>query len=386
VRICLVYDCLFPWTVGGAERVYRNLGARLAKAGHEVTYLTLRQWDQGVDASYEGVRVVPVGPRMPLYKAAGQRRILPPLAFGAGVLGHLLRHRSDYDVVHTASFPYFALLAAGLVRRLGGYAVVVDWWELWTRDYWREYLGLLGGLAGWAVQRLCVRVPQRAFCFAQLTASRLRAEGMRGPITVLTGAYPGPLDPPTPGPAAPVVVFAARHIPEKRPTALVAAMAQLRELAPGLRAVIFGDGPERPLVQAAILEHGVQDIVEAPGFVAAEELEATLRGAVCMVLPSRREGYGLVVIEAAAQGVPSVVVAHPDNAAVELVEDGVNGVIARSSDPRSLAEAIARVHRAGPELRRSTADWFARNARRLSLDGSLDRVVDAYGDVLDVAG
>jgi hypothetical protein len=45
VRICLVYDCLFPYTVGGAERWYRNLGERLAAEGHDVTYITMRQWE-----------------------------------------------------------------------------------------------------------------------------------------------------------------------------------------------------------------------------------------------------------------------------------------------------------------------------------------------------
>src|SRR5262249_48379662 len=44
VRICIVYDCLYPHTVGGAERWYRNLSERLADEGHDVTYLTLRQW------------------------------------------------------------------------------------------------------------------------------------------------------------------------------------------------------------------------------------------------------------------------------------------------------------------------------------------------------
>ena len=46
MRVCLVYDCLYPWTIGGAERWYRNLGERLAFEGHQVTYLTLRQWDE----------------------------------------------------------------------------------------------------------------------------------------------------------------------------------------------------------------------------------------------------------------------------------------------------------------------------------------------------
>ena len=79
MRICVVYDCLFPYTVGGAERWYRNLAERLAADGHEVTYLTLRQWPRGERGEAAGVRVVPVGPRMGLYAAGGRRRILPPL-------------------------------------------------------------------------------------------------------------------------------------------------------------------------------------------------------------------------------------------------------------------------------------------------------------------
>ena len=67
MRICVVYDCLFPLTVGGAERWYRNLAERLASGGHEVSYLTLRQWDRGERAQIDPrVRVVTAGPRMAL--------------------------------------------------------------------------------------------------------------------------------------------------------------------------------------------------------------------------------------------------------------------------------------------------------------------------------
>src|SRR4051794_13034198 len=378
MRICIVYDCLFPWTVGGAERWYRNLAERLAADGHDVTYVTMRQWEHDAPPALDGVRVVAVTPRIGLYRADGPRRILPPLVFGAGVLAHLARHARRYDVVHTASFPYFSLLAIGLLRRLGRFGVIVDWHELWSREYWHEYLGGVGGRVGWAVQALCARVPQRAFCFARMTAARLRDVGLRGEVTVLEGEYAGSLEPHAPRAAGDAVVFAGRHIPEKQPAALVGAMAELRERAPGTRAVIFGDGPERPRVLAAIAEQGVGDIVSAPGFVTGAEVEDALASSLCMVLPSRREGYGMIVVEAASLGVPSVVVNHPDNAAVELVEDGVNGVVAVSAEPRALADAILRVRAAGPALRASTAAWFAANAKRLSLEDSLTRVVDAY--------
>src|SRR3982074_1900710 len=104
MRICLIYDCLFPHTVGGAERWYRNLAERLAADGHEVTYLTLRQWDRGVDPDVPGVQVRVVGPRMALSAGPGRRRVLPPLVFGLGVLWHLIWRGQRYEVVHTASF------------------------------------------------------------------------------------------------------------------------------------------------------------------------------------------------------------------------------------------------------------------------------------------
>jgi glycosyltransferase involved in cell wall biosynthesis len=385
VRICLVYDCLFPYTVGGAERWYRNLGERLGAEGHDVSYLTLRQWDRGKTGEVPGVDVVAVGPRMQLYAEAGRRRILPPLVFGLGVLWHLLRHGGRYDVVHTASFPYFSLLAAAAVRKLRRYRLVVDWHEAWSREYWREYLGPVAGWVGNAVQELCLRVPHEAFCFSRLHARRLRAGGVRGPVTVLEGEYAGDLTPPVARavPGEPVVVFAGRLIPEKQASALVPAIARARDRLPELRGLILGDGPERAAVAAAVRENGLDGAVSVPGFVAAEEVDRAMREALCVALPSRREGYGMVVVEAASMATPSVVVAAPDNAAVELVEEGVNGFVAPTARPTDLAEAIVRVSEAGLALRESTAGWFARNARRLSIDSSLERVAASYGTVAE---
>ena len=85
--------------------------------------------------------------------------------------------------------------------------------------------------------------------------------------------------------------------------------------------------------------------------------------AMCMLLTSSREGYGLVVVEAALHGTPSVVVAGPDNAATELIVEGVNGTIASEPNAAAVAEAIVRVHEAGFALRQSTAAWVAENER-----------------------
>lgn len=378
MRVCLVYDCLFPNTVGGAERWYRSLAERLVADGHEVTYLTRRQWGRGERAEIDPrVRVVAVTPRMGLYTEDGRRRILPPLVFGAGVLWHLLRKGKRYEAVHTCSFPYFSLLAAAAVRPLHGYELVVDWFEVWSRAYWLDYLGGVQGRVGAAVQRLCARVKQRAFCFSELHARRLGEEGFMGPRTVLRGLSDGAA-PLAPVRADPLVVFAGRLIPEKRAPLGVEAVALAATRVADLRGIFYGEGPERGALDDAIARCGVVDTVTAPGWAERETLERDMRRALCVLLPSRREGYGLVVVEASAKATPSVVVAAQDNAATELVEDGVNGVVARDGSAEAVAAAIVRVSEMGMALRQSTAEWYSRNAHELSIESSLQAVLESY--------
>lgn len=381
MRICLVYDCLYPHTVGGAERWYRALAEGLAGAGHEVTYLTRRQWPRGERPDGPaGTSVVVVAPGGPLYTASGRRRIGPPLRFGLGVMRYLATHRSAHDAVHLCSFPYFPLLAARATLAGTGTSIAVDWFEVWTRGYWRAYLGPLGGAIGELVQWLCVQATGQAFVFSDLHARRLTDAGLRSTPVRLGGLYGGDsgATPHPQPPDPPVAVYAGRHIPEKQVTTLPAAIAAARERIPNLRGVILGDGPERGAVLASIAHEGLTGVIDAPGFVPAPDVAATLANATCLVLPSAREGYGLVVIEAAAAGTPSVVAAGPDNAATELIEPGRNGVIARSARPADLAGAIAACVDGGATLRANTASWFARHAPRLTVEASLERVLEAY--------
>ncbi len=377
MRVCLVFDCLYPYTVGGAERWYRSLAEGLADRGEQVTYLTRLLWKPASGPEVPGVEVVAVSPAGKLY-SGGRRSIAVQVRFALGVFVHLLRHGGRYDVVQTPGLyvSFLAVLAARFFRR---FDVVVDWFEVWTREYWLEYLGGIAGRIGWRAQRFSARRPHKALCFSRLHAARLEQLGHRGPITLVEGLSVLPAEIPAPAPAGPLVVFAGRHIPEKQAPAVVPAVALARERIPGLRAEIFGDGPDRGEVLRRIEKHDLAGAVSAPGFVEAEQVRESVRRALCHLFPSRREGYGIVVVEAAALGTPTVVVRTPDNAAVELLEDGINGVVADSADPTDLADAILRVHDAGPELRSSTADWCRRNRKRLSLESSLEIVLGVYG-------
>lgn len=385
MRICVIYDCLFPYTVGGGERWYRNLAEAMAKAGHDVTYLTRRQWDAGESPEIPGVNVVPVSPGGELYADDGRRLIGPPVRFGLGVFKHLVVHRRSYDVVHTCAFPFFSLPAARVALFGSRVEIGVDWFEVWTSEYWRGYLGRVGGSVGFAIQRVAARMTPRAFVFSELHARRLAAQGLRGPSVRLAGLHPDPTIDPAPPTARPTVVFAGRQIPEKRARVLPAAIALARQSVPDLRGKILGDGPEHGEVLAEIARLDLVDAIEAPGFVSSEEVCEALGSALCLVLPSSREGYGLVVVEAALRGTPSVVVAGPDNAATELIEEGENGFIAASVSPDDLARSVVRAFAEGEELRARTLSWAAANHDRLALETSLERVLAAYGAPTDSA-
>jgi glycosyltransferase involved in cell wall biosynthesis len=200
-------------------------------------------------------------------------------------------------------------------------------------------------------------------------------------VTQLTGGFAGSDD----GPVLPrysqppTVIYAGRFIPEKRIELLVEALALVRESIPGLRARLIGSGPTRDAVIARISALSLDAIVDCPGFLPTDAVDKAIREAVCVVQPSSREGYGMVVVEASACGVPAVVIAGEDNAASELVEDGRNGFVVPQPDPALLAEAIVKCGSGKEALRRETLSWYRQNRDRLSSESSLRAVIRDYG-------
>jgi glycosyltransferase involved in cell wall biosynthesis len=379
MRVCLIYDHLFPQTVGGAERWMRELALRAA-ARHEVTYLTMRHWHGGNVPELPGVRILGLTDPGRIY-GLERRTLGPPLRFGLAVARHLAVHGTRYDVVHTASFPYFPLLAAAALRRRRRYRLFVDWHEVWTRAYWRSYAGSAVGTVGWAIQKACLRTSHRAFCFSGMNAERLAQEGYRSSPVRLPGIYAGNLRAtPEEEVDSTLVVYAGRHIPEKRVDALVRGFARARVENPALRLELYGDGPERSRIEVLVQELGLATAATIKGKVPEEEVERALGRAACLATASEREGYGAVIVEASAHGTPSVVVDGPENAALELVEEGVNGTVARSAAPEDVADAILRTIEDGPALRESTARWFETNVPSLSVERSIELVLSAYDE------
>jgi glycosyltransferase involved in cell wall biosynthesis len=139
----------------------------------------------------------------------------------------------------------------------------------------------------------------------------------------------------------PLVVCVARLEPEKDLGVLVDAMIVVARDIPAARCVIAGEGSQRAALQAMLEHTGAGDCVRLLGY--RDDALALIRAADLFVLPSPVESSGLVLIEAMALGKP--VVATRCGGPMEIVEDGVSGLLVPPSSPEALAEAITRLLR-----------------------------------------
>lgn len=375
-RVAIAYDCLFPVDTGGGERVYRRMAELLVARGCPVEYVTRRGREAAGGAGFAVVGVW----SGEIADATGTRTTAGAVAFAAALFRHFLRHRDAYDLVVVAALPVLNVFAVRFALLGTGAVVATDWLEVWSWRKWRAYAGAVVGSVAFLLQSLGVHVGRIQTVNSGFTRERLRRYRRRAdPIILgLVDLVGEATDAPDPRPGRPSALFVGRHIADKRLDALPPALASARTDVPDLDAVIAGTGPETEAVRRAADAAGVAESVRFVGRVGDEELDELLASAAVLVNPSSREGFGLVVAEAAAHGTPSVVVAGEDNAAAELVVDGENGYVATSAAPEVLGAAIARAVTGGEPLRRSTAAWFARERRLRSLDRSVGELLDRW--------
>jgi glycosyltransferase involved in cell wall biosynthesis len=139
--------------------------------------------------------------------------------------------------------------------------------------------------------------------------------------------------------AAPLVVAVGRLVPVKRLDLLLRALAEAKAARPDLRAVIIGEGYERPALERLRAELDATEWLSLPGHVSDAELVDWYRRAWVVASASQREGWGMTLTEAAACGTPAVatnIAGHRD-----AVLDGQSGLLV--DDPQELGAALARV-------------------------------------------
>ncbi|UJV41180.1 glycosyltransferase [Streptomyces sp. AMCC400023] len=176
---------------------------------------------------------------------------------------------------------------------------------------------------------------------------RRHLPGLRTRITDIGNAAPRPKAEPS-DLRAPLVVAAGRLFPVKRYDLLVEAFAKVVAERPEWRLRIYGKGPERANLRAAIDTLGLNDHVFLMGPSAT--LETEWAKASVAAVSSEWESFGMTILEAMHAGVPVVATDCPHGPG-EIVTDGTDGLLVTPNDPNALATSLLRLID-DPELRR----------------------------------
>ncbi len=173
-----------------------------------------------------------------------------------------------------------------------------------------------------------------------------------------------------------VFLYSGQMIERKGVDALLDAFARIALQHKEAVLLLLGDGSRRGLLQSSVPE-SLRDRVIFAGHVESEELPAYFRSASAFVFPSRHDGWGIVINEACAAGLP-VIATRSSGAARDLVRDGENGFLAERDNTMTLTDRMTQLldH---PNLAR---DLGARSLE-VAQGCSLSRGVDRFFELID---
>ncbi len=361
MKIAFVYDAIYPWVKGGAEMRIHELGKRLSARGHEVHIFGIKWWE-GEDAiEYEGMTLHGVCKARNLY-VNGRRSISEALVFAVKLFPELRKEK--FDLIDASVFPYFSCFTAKAVSFLKNTPSVFTWHEVWD-DYWYEYLGRKQGFFGRIIEKLVSKLSGNNIAVSDWTKQRLEALGTAGEkIQVIPNGIDikmiSEIEPEEGRYSAGMgrkiydIIFVGRLIKEKNVDILIKAVTFSKNNFPDFRCCIVGDGPEKGALLELAKKEKVYNNVEFAGFQEYRALIGKIKASKVLVLPSSREGFGMVVIEAFACGVPVVTVREKYNAAQSLVEDEVDGLVVELED-REIAKGVEKIIKGETRYRKFSA-------------------------------
>lgn len=176
---------------------------------------------------------------------------------------------------------------------------------------------------------------------------------------------------------APLAVQVAQLVEHKDPLTFVEAVRRARRSVPTLRAVLVGDGPLRRAVEGRVHELGLARVLSVAGY--RDDADAILAAADLVVLSSREEGLGSVLLDALVFGRP--VAATRAGGIPEVVRDGETGLLSTVGDADALGQAIARLA-TDAELRARLGAGARARAPEFSLEKMARATRAIYEEVL----
>ena len=370
LKVAIVSDSVYPYNKGGKEKRIYDISTRLAIRGYNVTVYCMKWWGKEKIIIKDGVKLYGISPYYPLY--AGKRRSITEGLFFS--LHCLKLFTKDFDIIEVDHIPHLVLFTVKLVCVLKRKKMIVTWHEVWGKKYWLEYLGFTGIIGYW-VEKLSVKLPDVIISVSDHTTKALRhiLGSKKEIITIPNGFDTHSIDPTHSKVSGADIIFAGRLLAHKNIDVLLKAVQILTKTHKDITVFIIGEGPERTRLEILAKELGIENRVTFKNFMEDyQELYATMQASKVFALPSTREGFGIVVLEANACGLPVVTISHPENAARELIVEGKNGSLSKLN-VADLASAIDRTL-----IMKSQNSDYGRYIEKYNWDNLVSKIITVY--------
>lgn len=389
----LMVPALYHPHLGGVEIAAANLCREFAALGHRVDVLTSR-WPRELasEDTVAGIRVRRLPFVLPTWHGRGM--LTSPIRFAQSWLGFERVMRSGaYDVVNLHYLCEPALYA-GLCCRPRGVPVVVS-----THGSDIEALppgadSPHGRLARRSL-RSAAAITANSRSLAGAVCRLMGRDSLQGVTVIGNGVRVREFDRATDASAVPAKTFVlglGSLKPVKGFDLLIRAFSALARRVPELRLVLVGQGGEEAALRQLAVECGISGRVIFAGKVPPDGVAAFLQRCEFLVVPSQREGFGIVALEAMACRKP--VVATAVGGLPEVVLDGITGLLVKERTPEAMAAAMLRLlddsqlalqlGRTGRQVAESQFTWEAVAGRYIEVFQSVQR--SATGSVTEPGG
>ncbi len=328
MRIGIFYETTFPDFKGGVERWFSQLAHGLTKWHFDVQYFNTG----GKTSTLDDVEYISLETKSKSFQKTGARSSRNALSFAMSIFMGLKNYK--IDVVYLSAFPFFHIWASGLVRIIyrKRYKIYVEWFELPSLDYWKKEFGFMKGMAGFLIQQMSVRMSDVNVCYLDSTAHQLNMIKTNHQVTL---RLPGiciaeyEKEPSAQNVTKKDICQIGRLTPDKNPLLGLAAIKLLRERGWTGKFHLIGSGPLEKKILDYVSENDMSEYVTL--HVNGDDIlrEEILRTSVALLHPSKREGFGLAIVEAASLGVPAILIRSKDNKSIELC---INPTLTAESD------------------------------------------------------
>ncbi len=368
-NIAFVSDAVYPFNIGGKEKRLYEVTRRLADSGFVVTVYTMKWWREDAD-TYKQDRILykAISPYFPLYHGA-RRSIKQGVFFAISCVKMLFE---DFDVVDVDHMTHMNLYSMKLVCLIKRKKMIATWHEVWGKKYWQEYIGPTKGLIAYLIEKFGAKLPDEIVAVSEHTSEMLKRvlKTKRKIVTIPAGVevvYK------TTNSTGSDIVFAGRLLPNKNVDLLLRSISILKKDIPGISLTIIGDGPEKNRLQGISNNLDLNNNVNFVGFVdSQDEFYDRISKSRVFAFPSSREGFGMVVIEANACGLPVVTVDAPDNASKYLIEGEENGIVCKLEE-NDLAHSLKSLL-----LNKKSKDDYVKFSQKYNWSNIVARLVNEY--------